>query len=296
MAGLSMMTWAIGFPVAELLLRDWSPLFLITVRMTLAIAFMIPVWMIIEGLPRLTKRQFVRGLVTGGIGFGVGAHLMLVAQDLTDPVTVALISATAPVAGALLEMRAGTRRITRRFMIGLAATVAGGFIATNGLPSGQLGLGAAYAVCAVFLWTWASMAVNRDLPTLGPIGRSTLTFTGGAFALWVMAAGTFVSGSLVLPSEPISVEQIQLLLIYTVIAMAISQVLWIASVGKLGVALACFHMNLTPFFVMLIMVGLGAGWYWPQAYGAALVGIGVLIAQKKRRKAPRETEVISHTP
>jgi hypothetical protein len=38
-------------------------------------------------------------------------------------------------------------------------------------------------------------------------------------------------------------------------------------------------MNAVPVYVMIIMFALGAGWNWPQAYGAVIVAIGVLIAQ-----------------
>ena len=61
--------------------------------------------------------------------------------------------------------------------------------------------------------------------------------------------------------------------------LAISQVLWIMSVGQLGIGLASLHINATPFYVMLILFAFGAAWSWPQAIAAAVVGLGVVIAQ-----------------
>ena len=49
--------------------------------------------------------------------------------------------------------------------------------------------------------------------------------------------------------------------------------------GRLGIAMSALHINLTPFYVMLFMLALGGTWNWLQAAGAALVCIGVLIAQ-----------------
>jgi membrane protein YdbS with pleckstrin-like domain len=38
-------------------------------------------------------------------------------------------------------------------------------------------------------------------------------------------------------------------------------------------------MNATPFYVMLILFAMGGAWNWTQAFAAAIVGLGVLIAQ-----------------
>ena len=287
---LAMMTYATSFPLADLLLQSWPPLFLITARMTLATLALGLVWLLIERPRTISPSQLRAGLITGGIGFGISAYAILVAQKMTDPVTTALITASAPIAGALIECHAGTRRLTFRFVIGLAATVAGGIIATGASSGMEFGLGAALAVFATFIWTWASMAAVRDLPTFSPLGRTALTFGGGMITLWIAAGVTFFADQQLIPEDPITWAQIKLLLIYAMVGMGISQALWLASVGKLGVALAAFHMNLVPFYVMLIMIGLGAGWHWPQAWGAALVATGVLIAQSRRRSRPGKTQ------
>ena len=62
-------------------------------------------------------------------------------------------------------------------------------------------------------------------------------------------------------------------------SLALSQVLWIKSVGRLGIGLAALHINAAPFYVMLILFAFGAPWNWTQALGAAIVGLGVLVAQ-----------------
>ena len=61
--------------------------------------------------------------------------------------------------------------------------------------------------------------------------------------------------------------------------MAISQVMWIGAVDKLGIGVSAMHINMTPFYVMLIIFALGGQWSWMQAFSAAIVGLGVLIAQ-----------------
>jgi drug/metabolite transporter (DMT)-like permease len=66
---------------------------------------------------------------------------------------------------------------------------------------------------------------------------------------------------------------------------ALAQSLWIRGAAGLGILLASFHMNAVPFYVMVVMVMfLGASWNWWQAGGAALVGIGVWVAQSGARR------------
>jgi drug/metabolite transporter (DMT)-like permease len=67
--------------------------------------------------------------------------------------------------------------------------------------------------------------------------------------------------------------------LFSVGALGISQVMWIMSVERLGIGLSALHINAAPFYVMLILFALGADWNWVQATAAAIVGLGVLIAQ-----------------
>jgi drug/metabolite transporter (DMT)-like permease len=49
--------------------------------------------------------------------------------------------------------------------------------------------------------------------------------------------------------------------------------------------LASLHMNAVPFYVMVVVVlFLGESWNWWQAAGAALVAVGVLLAQSATRR------------
>ena len=75
-------------------------------------------------------------------------------------------------------------------------------------------------------------------------------------------------------------KHIMMLLIFSLPAIAISQLLWIWAAGRLGILMASLHMNAVPFYVMLIVVMfLGDPWCWDQAIGAVLVATGVLLAQ-----------------
>ncbi len=278
----SMLTWAAGFPAAEMLLESWPPLTLITARFVIAVAILLPIWILLDGRAAVFGAKWGRGTVMGGICFGMGAYLLLLAQFYTDPVTVALIASTAPIAATLIEMVTGQRRLRRNFVYGLLASVLGGYVATgSGGLSAELGLGALCAVASCFLFAWGSFAAVRDFPDLSPTGRSTITLAGGCLMTGLLLLGTHAVGLDMVPTKPVDDTQFSLLVLYAVASMALSQVMFIASVGRLGIAVASFHINTAPFYVMLILLLLGSAWSWPQAVGAAIVGLGVILSQRR---------------
>ena len=66
----------------------------------------------------------------------------------------------------------------------------------------------------------------------------------------------------------------------SVASLALAQFMWIRGSAGLGIMLASLHMNAVPFYVMVIVVlFLGESWNWWQAVGAAVVAVGVLLAQ-----------------
>ncbi|MEW2918979.1 DMT family transporter [Ruegeria sp. ANG10] len=281
LAVASMLTWAAGFPAAEVLLQSWPPVALFAARLVLAVAFLVPIWLLIDGPSRVLRARWGHALFVGGT-LGAGMFLIIVAQKLTDPVTVAIIASCAPLFATLLELATGTRRLRWNFALGLVVSIVGGLIATSAVAPAQLGLGAGCAILSTGLFCWASMATARDFPDLSQTGRSTITLVGGLIvaAFLFFAAGQ--AGMDILPSAPIDVQQMGMLVIYALVSLGLSQVLFIASVGKLGVALASFHINIAPFYVMLIMLILGEEWNWTRALGASIVAVAVVLAQDRR--------------
>jgi drug/metabolite transporter (DMT)-like permease len=251
-------------------------------RLTMALAVLLPLWVLVDGPRALFDARWGRALWIGVVGFGTGTNLLLFAQWFTDPVTVALIAMTTPVSAAIIEVVGGSRVISLRFLLGLLASVVGGAIAVSGSFSLDLGWGVLMAIGSGFCFAWASNAAVRDFPDLSPVGRSTITFVGAAiFTAVIFGVGASMA-SVEFPSD-ISARQLGLLAIYSVAALAVSQILFIASVGRLGIALTSFHINVAPFYVMVMLIALGGAWDWRAAIGAAIVGLGVLISQGGQR-------------
>lgn len=282
---LSMVAWAAGFPAAEVLLATWDPLAMVLGRFVMAMILILPLWWLRGGLARSRGLRWGRGLWVGGIGFGGGAWAILMSQWFTDPVTVAIIAATTPLAATLVAWWYDRQPLTRGFTLGLVATLVGGLIAT-GVASGQampadLGPGALMAVTSALLFSWASHHIVRDLPEADALTRTAVSSLGATIFIALAFAAFLMLDLTALPPLPLTATDLGFLAIYGILAFGVSQFAWIAAADKLGVAIAAFHINIAPFYVMLILLALGGQWSWPQAIGAAIVGAGVILAQRR---------------
>ena len=277
---LSMLIWAAGLPAIKYLVEPIPPLPLTALRTGIAGAVLVAVWALAEGTGPIRRADWGRGIAVGFVVMGLGAVFTAVALHLTDAVTVAIIVATMPVAGIALECLLDGRQLTRALLAGLALSVAGGVIALGGsVASPSLGWGALAAIGSVIAFTWGSRATVTAFPGLSPLGRTAITVAGAGL---VMTGGALLQGAF--GGTPVAWRalgwaEIGALLLASVGAIAISQTLWIMAVGRLGIGISSLHVNATPFYVMIFAFTLGAAWSWPQAAGAAVVALGVLVAQ-----------------
>ncbi|MBI1417631.1 MAG: EamA family transporter [Limimaricola sp.] len=225
MAVGSMVVWAAGFPAAERLLATWNPLALVSARFLVAILILVPAWLALDGVQALRTARWGHGTLVGSLAFGAGAYLLILAQWLTDPVTVAIIAAASPIAATLVEMVYERRRLRPAFIVGLLASLVGGVVATGGGGSPHFGAGAALAVVSSVLFAWGSYLTVRDFPDLSVIGRTTITLSGGLLATGTTYLAAYALGIVPAPAHPFDPTGLGLLVIYGVGGMALSQFL-----------------------------------------------------------------------
>ena len=277
---LSMLIWAMGLPAASLLLATVPPLPLTAARMLMAAACLLPLWGLVEGFGALRTAPWRKGVLIGGGTLGLGAFLLVLGQGMTDAVTVAVISASMPVVGIAIEVLLDGRKLSRNLVVGVLLSLLGGWLALDDGPDGMsLGMGAALCFVSVVVYTLGSRLTVTSFVALSPLGRTTVTLTGAAMATTVAASGAALAGASAPQWQALGWTELGALAIFAIGGLAISQFLWIRSVGHLGIALSSLHINATPFYVSLIMFALGGHWSWSQAAAAALVGLGVLVAQ-----------------
>lgn len=275
--------FATGFPAAEELLKTWGPISLITARLVLSCALLLVMWIVADGWRRVVAAPLLRGLVIGATGFGAGAVLMLVAQDLTDPVTAVLAAATMPVTAVALEVLLDGRKLTRSFVIGTGLVLLGGYLATGvDLRQAAYGGGIVLGLLATALFAWGSRKTVKGLPEMSALGQCTITLCGAMLFAIVTLAVFALFGWSGTGAAPLGIWGWSMLLIYAWGAMALSQAFWIAGVSRLGIGIASFHLNAAPFYVMLILLALGEAWDWNRALGAAILAAGVILAQRRQ--------------
>ena len=277
---LSMLIWAVGLPAADLLIGPVPALPLTAARMVMAALFLLPLWWLAEGSQTLRSAHWGKGVLVGGFGLGLGAFMLVLGQGKTSMVTVAIISAAMPVVGIAIEVVLDGRKMSLALVLGVLLSLAGGVMALKGGSEGLgLGLGALLCFGSIVLYTLGSRMTVSAFPELTPLGRTTLTLTGAALATSLAAVLNILTGGDQPQWDLLGFKELGALAVFAIGALAISQLLWIMSIGSLGIAMSSLHINATPFYVMLILFAMGGVWQWEQAFAAAVVGLGVLIAQ-----------------
>jgi drug/metabolite transporter (DMT)-like permease len=275
-----MVVWAAGLPAADLIIPHMPPIALTAARTTLAALVLLPLWLAAEGAETVAHANWTRGAWVGFVTLGLASFFVIIALQYNDPVTVAIVSAAMPVVGILLECIADKRPFTRALAIGLILSLVGGLIAVSGAEGEvDFGIGVLAALASVILYTWGSRETVKALPDLSALGRVAITVTGCAVVALIVAVADGILRGNWPDWGAIGVPEFTGLAIFGIGSMAISQLLWIISVGRIGIGAASMHMNAVPFYVMLMVFILGGPWNWAQTIGAAIVVTGALIAQ-----------------
>ena len=275
----SMVVWSACLPLGEVINPLLQPIPFSAIRMAIAAAFLLLYWAATEGFAVMGRANWRAGIVAGAL-IAVSGVLLVIAQKLTGSVTVAIISAGLPVIGVALEVALDRRRITLGLTLGLALALVGGLIALgSGLQGFSVGIGALVCLGSVVFYATGSRLTVTALPDLSPMGRTTVTLVAAACTSLIVALGAIAFGAPLPDFTPFGPWQYAALIGFSVGPMAVAQALWVVAVGRLGVGMSGLHANATPFYVMIVMFALGAPWIWAQALGAAVVGVGVLVAQ-----------------
>ena len=127
-------------------------------------------------------------------------------------------------------------------------------------------------------FAWGSRQTVKKRPNLTPLSRTTVATGGmvafclicwiGAEILWQRSATVYIATS----------QDMRMLLIYSILGLSISQVLWIKSVANIGIGIASFHLNATTFYVMVLIFLFGGGWDWMQSIGVLILLGGAILA------------------
>tara|TARA_B100000029_G_scaffold370224_1_gene364066 strand:+ start:250 stop:1170 length:921 start_codon:yes stop_codon:yes gene_type:complete len=286
----AMVLWAAGFIAAEYLFETWGSLSMLSVRLVASMGFLLCWWGMTEDWFVILNSPWKEGIKVGAIGWGLGGILLLIGQQLSDPVTTTIVVAMMPIAAAVIELIWDGRSLTRRLIFGIILAITGGYLATGlSIEDGDYSFGVFLCLAAIFLFAWATRTTTRRFNRLTYTGQATITMAGGMFITLICHMIALMAGSPLAEVGDINSDNITALIVFALPSAAIAQLFWIWGAGKLGILLASFHMNAVPFYVMSLAVLLGTTeWRWIQAIGAGIIVIAVFVSQRGSRSNYQE--------
>lgn len=276
----SMVIWAAGLPSADHLIPLLPADQLNTLRTLSAAGALLPIWIACEGWRALAVVNWPKGLLNGAF-IGFGAWLLIEGQARSGAVTLAVISAMLPVVGITLEVLFDGRKLTLGLILGLILSLIGGVLALDIAGGGlSFGIGALLCLASVVTFSIGSRLTVTAFPNQTALGRTTISLTGAVLGALSISLIKSWLGAAPPPSFAAwGFKEIGALFMFGVGSLGIAQLMFIMAVDRLGIGLSSIHINASPFYVMLILYALGGTWSWSQAAAAAIVGLGVLIAQ-----------------
>lgn len=287
---MSMILWALGFVALEYMIEDWGIFSLNAIRLLCSSILLMVCWIVIDGLIAVKNAPWIKGLIIGGFGWGLGSMLLYLGQKISDPIAIAIAIAMMPIAGMLVELLLEKKRPSFWIILSIGLAVFGGSLASGVIDSTtenlqiNLGLGFFLAIISIFLFTWATRATTNQLPSLTRLGQTTLTLSGGAVILLIIYLISLVLDFSGTNLGAVGQNNIVQLVVYLVISCGIAQLMWIVGAGKIGVMLGSFHVNTVPFIVMASLAFLSLSeWIWIRALGAGIVFAAVLICQLSKQ-------------
>ena len=279
-AVLSMLIWATTYPITDVLLVTWDPLSLGMTRV-LGGGILLGLISILLGAARLPWRDWPikQACVTGAVGLGLGTVLMNFGFLYSNPVNVAVIATTIPVISVIMGMFRGEERLTLRIGIALCFALAGGVLVSISNLETEMGFqgGELLMVIAVVLFTWFSRVSVMKLQAIPALPRAALTLVAAGITLLPILLLIHWSGVFELSfSWRLSELSLPVLLIFGV---GFSMGFWVLSADRIGVTVAAIHINVVPFYVVILMLWFGGSLILTQIVGAILVAVGVILAQ-----------------
>lgn len=279
-AFVSTVLWASAFPVTQHLLLTWDPLPLAAARLGLASAAMLAMAFMARQLPTGRPLPWRDICLLGGLGVAVSVLCLLAGQALSDPVTASAIATMQPVAALVIGYASGRERLRPLQIMGILLAVSGALVISPAAQGSGFRGGEPLLAANVLLWTWYSHGTRERLGGLGAFAVGGLTM---AVASTALALGTAIVDLFHPQAMDPGLGSLPWLLWMGVVGVGLSAPLWLMSVRLLGVAIASLHINLAPFYVILIGLAFGGSISPWQLLGACLVAMGAIVAQRFRQ-------------
>jgi drug/metabolite transporter (DMT)-like permease len=280
----AILLWSTNFPVVEMLVQSWHPLLLATARLSSSALCLLVMLALLRKLPRLSSIPTLPILIYGGGFLGLATVMQTFAVQLAGSVMVAIIGTAMPLISAIIGYVFAKEPLGMLVMIGIAFAIVGGVISsvTGMTLDVSLGLGELLMLLSTIMWTLYARGLVLHLGHLDNMTGVALCSLAGSCTALTLSAIALALG-LATPIYDLSINSIGAIIWLGGFAVGLSTVIFIAGSRILSVTIASMHLNIVPFYVMMISLTLGGVLVWQQFWGAALVVVGAILAQFAKR-------------
>jgi len=274
--------WALNLSVTKYILEHGlQPLSYATVRYALAGLIFVALTLAAERTLRI-KRRHVGVLAFAAVTLWLNQLSFVLALDATTASTIGLLLGAIPIFAALLGVVLGRERLTRRFWLAAAISLAGVVLVAVGsggdVSGGYEGILLGLATGAT--WAAYSVAVAPLMAVYSPSRVSAVVLP----LAWILIA--LVGIPQTSDQDWALGWQVWALLVFATIGpLVLTNVFWFRSIHRIGPARATLAANLQPFVAaVLAVILLSEPLGLLQVLGGVLIAAGILVA--RRRAAP----------
>lgn len=273
--------WGGMYVVSKVVLEIIPPFSLVSLRLILG-ALTLGVVLLLRGFPSLSRRQLLKVLGVGFVGYGISLSLQFLGTKLSTAANGSLVTSATPAFVLIFASLLLKERITPlRLASLLLATL--GVVAVIDPRSAQLDpnlfLGNLLLIGAAITWALYSVLVRKTTQRMDILLFSLVAFLGGLPV--AMPAGAWELGTVGVGE--ISLGVVGGVLFLGVISTALAMVLWNTAFAFVDASLASLTFFAQP------VVGTLLGWLFLGEQitplfllGGVLIGLGLVIASREK--------------
>jgi len=285
---LIILIWAINFSFIKIALDEFNPLAFNGIRMAFASIILVLVLFITKQGLKVPKKDIWKLVILGIIGNTVYQLLFIHGINLTTASNTSIIMAMTPASVALLSLLFKHEKIHWAAWLGIALSFAGFYLVIAKQPgtfvfSWENLRGDLMIFCGNLVWAVYTVFSKPLLGRITPLKWSSLTLAVGTVLYLPFCVPAFSRQDF----RQISFKAWAILAFSGIFALAVSYVVWYASVKRIGNSKTVIYGNVLPIFAVIfayIFIAERIG-FW-QAVGALIILAGVYLTRSGYRVFP----------
>ena len=273
--------WALNITVTKYVLtHGFEPLSYATVRYGAAVLIFVAIAVVAEGGLHFPRADLAL-VGVAALMVWLNQLAFVYAVDASSASTLALLLGATPIVAAVIALALGLERLSRRFWLAAAVSLAGvGLVAAGSGGSFSADHeGNALGIATAVTWAGYSVAIAPLMERYSASKISAVVL--GLAWIGIAAAG---ARQTVEQDYTLGWEIWALLVFATLGPLVLTNILWFRSLHRIGASRATLVANLNPFLAAVVaLMLLDERMTLVQVAGGALIAGGILLA---RRRAP----------